>query len=82
MSFTPDEIEDLKQLFIANNGVLLTELEQRFKKIDQHLETFEQKFDDLSDSVQEAIDTSNDASGQQLADHEQRITKFEQATAS
>lgn len=102
MSFSEDEIEDLKQLFAANNRTLLAEFNQTLdQKLDQKLEEkleekLEQKFDeklkpleerlnqkidDLADFVRESLDTSNEATGEQLADHERRITKLERVAA-
>ncbi len=90
-----DTINDLKQfiggLFSQQNAQLEKRFEaidqrfeamnQRFGAIDQRFEAFEQKFDGLSDFVKEAIDVSNEASGEQLADLEQRVTELEQAAA-
>lgn len=98
MSFSEDEIEDLKQLFAANNRTLMAEFNQTLdqkldqkldekldEKLDQKLRPLEerlnQKIDDLADFVRESLDTSNEVTGEQLADHERRIVKLEQAAA-
>lgn len=41
----------------------------------------DQKIDDLSASVAEAMDTSNESTHSQLINHEQRITKLEHKIA-
>lgn len=93
MALTVDDIDDIKQLLVANNHVLLTEftqmMDERFAeqngKIDQkfkdELGPIKQTLDDLVDFVTEAIDTSNETHGTQLKDHEKRITKLEQKAA-
>jgi hypothetical protein len=88
MSRITDEIEDLKQLFAANNRTLLAEFDEKLdqkleQKLDEKLKPLEdrlnRKIDDLADFVRESLDVSNEATGEQLTDHEQRIAKLEQA---
>ncbi len=94
MSFTVDEIEDLKQLFAANNRSLMADMEVLIdkkleekleekldEKLDEKLAPIHQKIDDLAEFVQNAIADSNDANQEQLDDHEVRITHLEKAVA-
>ncbi|PID99452.1 hypothetical protein CSA80_01685 [Candidatus Saccharibacteria bacterium] len=90
MSFSVDEIEDLKQLFAANNRMLMAEFEQLLdekleekleEKFQEKLAPIHQKIDDLAEFVQNAIADSNDANQEQLDDHEERITRLEKAVA-
>ena len=49
--------------------------------VKDELQPVHNKIDELSDFVRNAIDDSNEANGQQLADHERRITKLEHQAA-
>lgn len=69
-----DAIQDLKQF-------ITTTISQQTAAITAHLDKVERKVDDLSQSVAQAIDTSNEADNAQLKDHEQRITLLEQKAA-
>ena len=89
MSLAPDDIEDIKQLMAANNRALLAEFEKTLdRKLDQKLEQkLEQKLQpirndikELADFVRNTIDTTNEVTGEQIDDHERRITKLEQVT--
>jgi hypothetical protein len=82
MSLNTDDIDDIKQLIVANNQVLLDEFDQRMdQKFKTELAPIKQQLTDLTDFVTEAIDTSNDTAGKQLANHEERITNLERAAA-
>ena len=82
MNLTADDTADIKQLFVANNQLLLMELDKRLDaKLGTQTEEISRKFDDLKDFMLEAITTSNDANGEQQADYDRRITKLEKATA-
>ncbi len=83
-------LTDLKQFIAAtvSQQIMASEerlthridhLGQRVDGLEQKVGSLEQKVDGLSDFVREALDTTNDATGEQLADHERRITTLEQA---
>jgi DNA anti-recombination protein RmuC len=90
-----DIIQDLKQFIAATisqqtadivarlDGVdqRLDRVDARLEKVDQRLDRVETKIDDLSGSVAEALENSNQATDEQLKDHEQRITRLEQKAA-
>jgi hypothetical protein len=65
-----DIIADLKQFIIATISQQTTDLRTDTKRV-------EAKIDDLSSSVADALDISNEAVDKQLQDHEHRITKLE-----
>lgn len=72
-------LADLKQ-FITT--AVRTEVNAALEeKLEQKLEPINQKIDDLTDFVRESLDITNETTGEQLADHETRITKLEQAAA-
>lgn len=79
-------IQDLKQFIAATVSQQLaqqtTELREEFNGLRQDFKKLAKKVDDLTDFVTGAIDTSNDATGKQLKDHERRITKLEHARAA
>lgn len=82
MALNIDDIDDIKQLIVANNHVLLTEFSQMMdEKFKHELMPVKQTLDDLVDFVTEAIDTSNETHGTQLKNHETRITTLEQKVA-
>lgn len=71
-------LEDIKQLIAANNKVLAIDFDQ---KLEEKLAPIHQKIDDLAEFVQESLAASNDATQEQLDNHEARITKLEAAAA-
>jgi len=82
MSLTTNDIDDIKQLLVASNRVLLSEVDEMIdKKLDKKLAPIKQQISDLTHFVTDAIDKSNEIHGSQLADHEQRITVLEQHPA-
>ena len=90
MSLTTEDIEDIKQRMYANIRVLMTQLEEVIdtkleqkleEKLEEKLAPIRQDIRDLTEFVQDAITTSNDASQEQIDDHEVRITRLEQKTA-
>lgn len=74
MNLNENALADLKQLVATT---IKTEMRAVVK---EELNPISQKLDDLTDFVREALDTANEASGEQLTDHEQRITKLETTT--
>lgn len=55
---------------------------QRLDTTMQHMDRdFNRKLDNLSAAMAEALDTSNEASGKQLRNHERRITRLERRAA-
>lgn len=77
-----DTIADLKQFIattVAQQTVAITnDIGKEIKNLDDRLST---KIDDLSRSVAEALDVSNEATDQQVKDHDQRIMRLEQKAA-
>ncbi len=76
----------LEEKLEAKLDAKLISFEQKLDaKLDAKLGALEakitQKIDDLSASVAEAIDASNDAHDELLKDHERRITKLEHVAA-
>lgn len=89
-------IEDLKvylaTILSQQVGGLRTDMEQGFTKIDKQFDSLEtrlsiqinvvnKKIDNLSESVGEALHNFDQATDEQLKDHEKRITKLETAPA-
>ncbi|CAN5627144.1 hypothetical protein BH23PAT1_BH23PAT1_1750 [soil metagenome] len=54
-----DAIADLKQFIAATVSRQTSEISRRFDKVDSRFNTIETKIDDLSLSIGEAIDMSN-----------------------
>jgi uncharacterized coiled-coil protein SlyX len=73
-----DTIQDLKQFIAATVSQQTSDIRTEIKQLDEKLSN---KIDDLSNSVGEALDKSNEAAELQLNDHEQRIIKLEQKIA-
>lgn len=77
-----DTIVDLKQFIattVAQQTVAITkDISKEIKNLDDKLSA---KIDDLSRSVAEALDESNESADKQLTDHDQRIMRLEQKTA-
>ena len=67
-------IQDLKQFIAATVSQQTSEIVVRLDKV-------EQKIDDLSHSVAEAIENTNESTDTQLKDHEHRITRLEHKAA-
>jgi predicted house-cleaning noncanonical NTP pyrophosphatase (MazG superfamily) len=68
------------------NAALDAKLEEKLEekleqKFEEKLRPINQKIDDLTTFVQDAITTSNDVHQEQLNNHEQPITKLEHVTA-
>lgn len=79
-------INDLKQFITAAMSQQLTLQTQEIKdeirkEVKEELVKIGAKIDDLSASVAEAIDTSNNTTQEQLDNHEQRIAKLEHSAA-
>ncbi|HET8709152.1 MAG TPA: hypothetical protein VFL85_02625 [Candidatus Saccharimonadales bacterium] len=86
-------LDDLKQFIDAKFSQQDASLDDRFEKFEarmdakmdqkfrEELDPVKQTLDELVDFVTEAIDTSNEAHGKQLKNHETRITKLEQKAA-
>lgn len=75
-------IADLKQFIAATVSQQLAGTEERLeKRITDFESNMNTKFDDLSQSIAEVIDTSNDAHDQRLNDHEKRIARLEHKAA-
>jgi chromosome segregation ATPase len=55
----------------------VTSLKQDVSSLNKHVKRIDKKIDDLSLSVAEALDASNEAIAIQLQGHEQRITRLE-----
>lgn len=73
-----DSIQDLKQFIATLVSQEVSDIRSDIKNLDDKLST---KIDNLSKSVAEAIDNTNEASDAQLEGHEQRIIQLEQKTA-
>lgn len=70
---TDEIIQDLKQFITQQlGGVSL--------RIDTLETSMNRQFKELSDSIADALDSSNDAIDIQIKDHETRITKLEHKT--
>lgn len=78
-----DVIQDLKQFITGTVRTTIREevsvLSKRIDGLEGRMDTLETKVDDLTHFVTDAIDTSNAVHGEQLKDHERRITKLEAA---
>lgn len=76
-----DIITDLKQFIAATVAQQTTDLRQEIGglrlHVKQELGRIDQKLDNLSAFVAQAIDAANDTTGTQLKNHEQRITQLE-----
>lgn len=72
-----DVIQDLKQFITATVSQQAVSIKDDIKALDNKLI---RKIDDLSDSVAEAIENTNEAADTQLTNHETRITHLEQKT--
>ncbi len=69
-----DTISDLKQFIAAS-------ISQQTADLRDDLQRMDTKIDNLSSSVAEAMENSNDVTETQIKDHETRITKLEQKAA-
>lgn len=72
-----DSIEDFKQFISTTTS---QQLALQTEEIDKKFSSLENKIDDLSASIGEAIDTSNSEHEKRLDNHEQRLTKLETVT--
>lgn len=81
MSLTSDDIADIKQLMqsaiTANNTVLLAEIRQEFKQVNQLLENQDDKMDEILNAV--GADLNKHTA--KLDDHETRLAHLEEKTA-
>ena len=80
-----DVIQDLKQ-FIAvtvsqQTSDMATKEDISNMATKEDIEKIEDKIDNLSSSVAEAIEQTNEVQDSQIKDHEDRIVKLEQKTA-
>jgi F0F1-type ATP synthase membrane subunit b/b' len=80
-----DQLDDLKEymarILDQQTYDLREEVAELRKDTENGFNRLDQKIDDLSDSVAQALDTSNDETAKQLKNHESRITKLENASA-
>jgi hypothetical protein len=88
-----DQLTDLKQFIVATVSQATADLPRRDevvtivqteirKEVDALRKEMHQGFADIQEAIGEALTASNDATDQQLQNHEQRITRLEkQATA-
>jgi hypothetical protein len=74
-------ITDLKQFIATTVSQQTSKLREGISKIDKKIDIVDKKIDDLSVSVAEALDVSNDTTEVQLKDHDHRITRLEQKVA-
>jgi len=72
-----DQLHDLKQFIASTISQTEVRLTNRLGKVEQGLESLEQKVDDLDLKV----DTVSEALHENLRDHELKIIKLEQRTA-
>ncbi len=78
-----EQIDDLKQ-FIATtiaHQTSDTATKDDLAELKGDIARLDKKVADLQTQVSEVIDTANEAVDTQLKDHEQRITRLEQAAA-
>lgn len=73
-----DAINGLKQFIVTTVSQQTSDIHDDIEKLDTKLSN---KIDDLSASVAEAIDSTNDAADLQLKDHERRISQLEEKAA-
>ncbi len=73
-----DTINDLKQFITTTVSQQTSDIRDDIEKLDNKLSG---KIDDLSASVAEAMDNTNEAVDTQLKDHEARIGRLEQKAA-
>lgn len=73
-----DTINDLKQFIATTVSQQTSDIRSDMAKMEERLEN---KIGDLSASIGEALDTSNEEVGTQLKDHERRIVILEQKPA-
>jgi predicted transport protein len=73
-----DVIADLKQFIAATVSQNTADIRSDMQRLDDKLS---HKIDDLSDSVAEAISSSNDTVQNAIDNHELRITTLEQQAA-
>ena len=78
MVMNDDVINDLKQFIEAT---VSQQLAQQTERLETKINGVAQKVDDIAAGIAEAPDTSNEVVDEQLADHEQRITRLEQKPA-
>lgn len=75
-----DTIQDLKQFIATTVSQQLSDVASKedIKQLDEKLSN---KMDNLSSSVAEAIEQTNEVQESQIKNHEERIVKLEQKTA-
>jgi polyhydroxyalkanoate synthesis regulator phasin len=78
-----DVIDDLKQFITTTISQQLADVASKddIADLKGDIARLDKKVDGLQAQVSDAIDASNEATDAQLKDHEQRITRLEQATA-
>jgi len=72
-----NSLDDLKKFITFAISEQISDVRADIKSLDEKLSS---KIDNLSQSVAEAIDTTNEAIENHQVDHEQRITKLEHKT--
>lgn len=78
MAMTNEQLlEDLKQYIDGRLAQTETRLDARIDGVETKLIKHDQEFEDLNAKM----DTIMDATGEQIHDHERRITKLESQTA-
>jgi ribosomal protein S3AE len=73
-----ETVQDLKQFIAATVNQQISDVRDDIKALDQKITM---KIDDMSGSIAEAIDNTNEATDAQLKDHDSRIAQLEQKTA-
>ena len=78
-----DLIDDLKQFITLSISQATSTLatKEDIASIKTDVSRLEQKIDSLQDAVSDAITTSNDATHEQLDNHEHRLVKLERRLA-
>lgn len=74
-----DTINDLKQFIAATVSQQVSDVRADIQRLDDKLTG---KIDDMSASVAEALEATNESYAKQFDDHEQRISRLEQVLFS
>ncbi len=88
MAMTNEQLlEDLKQYIdgrlTQSETLLRSEMNERFDEVDKRFEDVDKRFGDVDkrfEDVDAKLDTIMEATGEQVHDHERRITKLESQT--
>ncbi|HET8709391.1 MAG TPA: hypothetical protein VFL85_03865 [Candidatus Saccharimonadales bacterium] len=73
-----DQIDDLKQFMTAVISQQTADLREDIQRLDQKIDD---RINELSLAIGDALNESNRTTDKQLKDHERRITKLEHKTA-